>query len=219
MKTIELKKIRLLALSAAIVGVCAAGPASAQIVQNCSFEDPLVTDNFDTAPPQPIADWMVTSGSVDLIGSYWQAHDGSQSIDLNGLGPGTLSQDVTLQTGQLYGLSFWVSGNPDGEPLTKTFDFSISNTAPATVANVNFFVVAPPQSRENMNWEQRQFFFVAGAGTHTLTFRSTTLASAYGPALDDVSITAIPEPATTALLLSGFGLMGFVARRRSSGRA
>jgi hypothetical protein len=57
-----------------------------------------------------------------------------------------------------------------------------------------------------------------------LTFASTTVGfsgnsdfpSAFGPALDNVSVTAVPEPATWAMMILGFFGLGFVARRRKS---
>lgn len=206
------------AASAALIAVFAAGSASAQIVQNGSFESPAVAPSpFEVSPPQPIDGWIVTAGSVDLIDGYWQAHSGVQSIDLSGSEPGTLTQDVTLQTGQLYLLTFWVSGNPDGPPDLKTFDFSVTNTTPMTAANVNFLVASPPQSRENMNWQPREWLFLANDGPHTLVFQSTT-PGPFGPALDDVGVTLVPEPETYAMLLAGMGFIGFIARRRRSFR-
>jgi choice-of-anchor C domain-containing protein len=202
------------AVSAALVAACAAGTASAQIVQNGSFESPAVAPSpFEVSPPQPIDGWTVTAGSVDLIDGYWQAHSGVQSIDLSGDAPGTLTQDVSLDTGQLYLLTFWVSGNPDGPPDLKTFDFSVTNTTPMTVANINFLVASPPQSRADMNWQPREWLFLAGEGPHTLVFQSTT-PGPFGPALDDVGVTLVPEPETYAMLLAGMGFIGFIARRR-----
>lgn len=67
--------------------------------------------------------------------------------------------------------------------------------------------------------------FVAGAVAFTGTARSIGFAGvANFVAFDDVtfgSVTpgpAVPEPATWAMLVSGFGLIGAVARRRNSGR-
>ena len=213
-----MKGKQFLAVSAALVAACATGSAFAQIVQNGSFESPVVASPFQVSPPQPIANWTVTSGTVDLVDGYWQAHSGVQSVDLSGNGPGTITQDIALDTGSLYVLTFWVSGNPDGPPELKTFDFSVSNTTPMTEANVNFLVTSPPQSRQNMSWEPRQWLFIAGAGTHTLTFQSTT-PGPFGPALDDVSVTLVPEPETYAMLLAGMGLIGFIARRRRGYRS
>ena len=41
-------------------------------------------------------------------------------------------------------------------------------------------------------------------------------ASRFGGAIDNVSVSAVPEPATFATLLAGLGLMGFMIRRRKT---
>ena len=63
--------------------------------------------------------------------------------------------------------------------------------------------------------------FVAGnAGTLT-AFAGTASADNVGPILDNftLSVTAVPEPATWSLLIAGFAMTGFAARRRRSGLA
>lgn len=46
------------------------------------------------------------------------------------------------------------------------------------------------------------------ADIHALSFRGT------GVVLDDLHVTAVPEPGTTAMLLAGLGAVGLLARRR-----
>jgi choice-of-anchor C domain-containing protein len=205
---------KVLAVAAAIFAACAWTSASAQIVDNGGFELPDISGTFQTIAP---SDWTVT-GSVDLINTYWQPHSGGQSLDLNGNDMGAISQDISLQTGQFYLLSFWISANPEGGPATKALTFGITNTIPLGTLPPNFTVfptppALPSQTLGDMNWEERQYLFQAQAGSHTLSFASLT-AGAYGPALDDISITAVPEPEVYAMLLAGFGFLGFVARRR-----
>ncbi|MBS3960497.1 MAG: PEP-CTERM sorting domain-containing protein [Sandarakinorhabdus sp.] len=42
----------------------------------------------------------------------------------------------------------------------------------------------------------------------------TTSNDNIGPILDNVLVTQVPEPATWAMLIAGFGLVGFAMRRR-----
>ena len=72
----------------------------ANLVSNGSFETATFRgSNQKVSPGQTnIGDWNVTAGTVDIIGSYWQAEDGSNSIDLQGTEPGGIrSADIATQ--------------------------------------------------------------------------------------------------------------------------
>jgi hypothetical protein len=66
-----------------------------------------------------------------------------------------------------------------------------------------------------MGWVYKSFDFTANGPTETLTFQSTT-GSAYGPALDNLSVTPVPEPSTWAMMILGFAGVGFLAYRRKA---
>jgi hypothetical protein len=66
-----------------------------------------------------------------------------------------------------------------------------------------------------MGWMHQSFTFVATEASTALSFTSTTGGDA-GIALDNITITPVPEPETYALMLAGLGLVGFTARRRSN---
>jgi hypothetical protein len=54
------------------------------------------------------------------------------------------------------------------------------------------------------------------SGSTTLSFTSLDVATPYGPVIGDVSISAVPEPATWAMMVLGFLGVGFMAYRRKS---
>lgn len=71
-----------------------------------------------------------------------------------------------------------------------------------------------------MLWEQRSFNFIANSTTTNLRFSADPATSNgfFGLALDNVAIISAPEPATWAMMLLGFGLIGAAMRYRRTPR-
>ena len=96
---------------------------------NSSFETGTYVDGgagFEqlNAGDTSIDGWTVDAGSVDWIGTYWPAQDGSMSIDMSGADAGAISQTFATTIGNTYTVSFYLSGNPAGPPTVKTLDVS-----------------------------------------------------------------------------------------------
>lgn len=148
-----------------------------------------------------ITGWSVTSGSVDWIGSYWQDPNGtSNSIDLDGNSPGIMGQFDSFLLGQQYLLTFWLAGNPDGLPTVKTVSVS------AGVSSQVFTFDTTGHDKTDMGWTEESLLFVGQGASTTIAFASGDVGSPYGPAIGDVSASAVPEP--TAILLMGTLLLG-----------
>ena len=213
-------KRNLLAMTAAGFVLIAAS-ANATPFVNGSFESGADPGSFTSlnGGDSSITGWVVGGGanSVDYIGSYWTASDLARSVDLNGLVAGSISQTFDVVSGQTYRVSFDLAGNPVGGPELKTLDstanFTLFSPPPFDVSNTNL---------ANMGWINYSFLFTADSNSETLTFTSTTTGNsgnstyptAFGPALDNVTIAAVPEPSTWAMMLLGFLGLGFVASRR-----
>ena len=154
--------------------------------------------------------WTVTSGSVDLIGSYWPGPTGSYSLDMNGLTAGTVEQSFTLGAGE-YRLSFWIAANPDGGPSTRSVLATVGD------ASQTFTFDATGATKSNMGWTLETLTFTT-AGPTTLSFASetdpTSSYSPFGASIGGVSVTAVPEPTSLGLLLAGLGMFGVMASRR-----
>lgn len=202
----NIKKILVGSASAALLLSRIAMPAFAAPVQtNGSFEQTDVVGNFNTVNigGLTITDWSVDSGSVDHIDDYWQHADGDQSIDLNGLTTGTISQTIPTIVGATYNVSFALSGNPDSSvdvqlasPSNKTLNVSATNGG--AVSPYSFDTLAEGNTLGSMGWKTKQYSFVATSTSSVLTFASTT-AGAFGPAIDNVVIDEVlntfPVPA------------------------
>ena len=203
-------------LLAATTAAMMAAPAGAVTIINGSFEQSTnavapgasgfrTLKNGNTG----ITGWKVRGNSIDYVGSYWQAQDGNRSIDLNGTGQGAIEQMLNgLTIGQTYEVSFWLAGNPDGGNATK---IAVASDGGAFSGVYRFNTTG--KSRGAMGWERETFRFVADGTTARLSF-SSAQPGAYGAALDNVGIAAVPEPATWALMILGFGAVGGAMRRR-----
>lgn len=211
------KNVIALAFVTALVAV--AVPVGAVSIVNGSFEmgtDPGTGFTTQAAGSTAITGWTVGGFGVDYIGGYWMASDGVRSIDLSALSAGSVSQTIATKIGQVYTVTFDLSGNPDAGVGSKLTLISISGSVPA----LQTYDVTAANSRTNMNWQPYSYTFTAFGTSSSLTFSSFEY-NPYGPALDNVSIlegdgtgSTVPEPATWALMIGGFALVGVGARRR-----
>lgn len=202
--------MRKIVLAAAAVFLAPASANAAGFV-NGSFEEGIAPGGFTTVAggnSTAITGWTVTGNSVDYIGTHWNAQDLNKSVDLNGNGQGGIQQTFDTIAGITYNVSFWLSGNPDGPPVTKTVRVDATGNA-FTDYSFNSAAVVRPGS---MGWQRYVYSFVASGASTTLSFASRDNTS-FGGALDNVSVNAVPEPATWAMMILGFALIGGFMRR------
>ena len=177
---------------------------------NGGFESSTFSGSFATywAGSLDLTGWTIEEGSVDLINNYWQPSSGDYSLDLSGNGDGVISQAFDTVVGTTYTVSFDMAGNPDDSDKVKTVQVGLSQQPLYTFNTTG-------RTRTDMGWVTQSFTFTAVATSSTLHFASVQ-DSAYGVALDNISVTAVPEPETYAMRLAGLGLIGTLARRRKS---
>ena len=166
--------------------------------------------------------WQVTSGSVDLIGGYWQAPTGSVgSVDLDGNSPGAISKDLGVLKQGSYVVSFSLSGNPDGGTNKKSVELDITKTNVHGGGSDVFKTFLYNTNKEgtaktNMDYITESFAFSTNGNKDImLSFISKDASGPYGAVIGDVKVSAVPVPA--ALPMFGAALLGLggLARRRA----
>lgn len=199
-----------------VVGVflfaVASAPAQAgPILLNGSFElgpPEFSIHDIDILPGSTeITGWTVTGGGVDLLEDPWDVLDGIRAIDLDLRSPGGIEQTFATAIGSSYLVSFWVSGNPEGgDPLKRL-------RAAAGGVSLDYTFDSTDQAIDALIWQTVAFSFTASQSFSTLSFLSLSSGgSAYGALIDDVRVTAVPEPST--LLLTAAGVAVAVRLRR-----
>jgi choice-of-anchor C domain-containing protein len=182
----------------------------ASSIANGSFEDGVdLNTGFITlnAGDTSIYNWTIGGDSVDYVGSFWTASAGDRSIDMSGLGAGTIEQTFDTDPGQWYKVTFDLAGNSGGSPSVKEMQASIDSGGSFFTESYTFDTTG--QSVTDMGWITNELVFNAEGSTSTLRFSSLT-GGGYGPALDNVTVSAVPLPFASVFMLSGLiGMAGF----------
>jgi hypothetical protein len=223
----------------ALTALAAAGSAQAATVLFADTFDGEGTVGTSTLNYAGFANWTV-AGTVDLVQSGQFSIDcvggTGKCVDLDGSrqASGTLlSKEIAFAAGRAVTVSFDVSGNQ----RNATTDMFIASTlftpvnggfatvlsGPASFTNTALFdmlnMVSPYQEGVvgTRDFVTYSYTFTANLpGVFQLGF-ATTGNDNVGPILDNVLVTqagGVPEPATWAMLIAGFGLVGATARRR-----
>lgn len=216
-------------LLASIVALAAASSASAAVV----FSDGFETD----APALSVAalNNFSVAGTVDVVASAnpYGIVAPSNVLDLDGTpGPGAItSQSFDFTANRLITLSFVLGGAQRGsisDDFAAGFSFAgVTQLNAYTLggafgnAVVGDFTTSAISTSTAISGDSPfmtyTLSFISGnAGSLTFNIGSSS-ADNIGPLLDSVSldISPVPEPATWGLMLVGFAMVGFAARRNA----
>src|SRR2546423_3994434 len=109
----------ILSLSAALF--LTHGASGAELFHS-GFESPSAGDRYPVLSAGDSVDgWTVEAGTIEIVGTYWVAAEGNQSIDLSGIfdQAGTIYRDVATVPGTSYLLRFAFAGNPADEAVKE----------------------------------------------------------------------------------------------------
>jgi hypothetical protein len=160
--------------------------------------------------------FSVTLGSIDIVGlpsgsPFSCVHNpGGNCLDLVGnTGTGAIASVPTfnLLAGMTYTVSFGalLQGFAPGDPTTTSYRVSLGSFASNLAVN---------SAGANVSLN-----FTALANETAVRLRFETLAapnSVHGAVLDNIVLSAVPEPGTWALMLAGMGSVLLLARRRAA---
>jgi hypothetical protein len=218
--------------AAALLASCAV-PASANFIANGSFEDPVIPSG---ATPKYIqfnagssigGTWTVGGTDVLLIRTnyteskagggtlHFNAYDGDNVLDLTGhgntgLGDSVAQLNIATKVGQSYELSFALgylnggSGTPYPTNAAAIMYLGIDN-GPETQYSNSTPSSLDTSTQRYVNYKSFNQVFTATSTMTSISFRNGTLATNF-VGLDNVSLVAVPEPASLAL--GGIGLLG-----------
>jgi hypothetical protein len=221
---IEMKKLTFATLAS--VAILAATPASAAVIFTSGFEGPGNSDNLRTPGNDPNTQTPAGNHGFYVTADGWTADGGANSpIELQNNVAGApdptggkvfaeldsnknSSMSRIIAAAGLYNLTFLYSPRP-GQPASTN----------GIEVLLNGVVFSPPgvisgAGGANTSWTSYAINNFAAAAGSTLTFRAVGGSDSFGGYLDNITLSnAVPEPATWAMMILGFGLIGGAMRQ------
>ena len=215
---------KILAAGAVVAAALSSPAMSAELITNGGFENgsfagwTLTNVGGGTAPvvieynnaggyPDGAFGEAILSNAAPGSGSY-VAYFSSDTAN-----PDALSQTVIVEDGEYYYLSFdyYVPQNGYNNPNDASLKFLIDGVQAGSVLQAGSVSGTPTKT-----WFNFQTTYQAtSTGPVTLQFQFVGLGvTAADFAVDNVSMKAVPEPGSWAMMIAGLGIVGSAMRRR-----
>ncbi len=192
-------------LIAASLAAAACGASAQNLVVNGSFE----------ANSQPNGTWNIYNNLTGWTGNTdIELRNNVAGVAQNGVNYVELDTNKNMSISQLvtgfgeYTLSFWYSAREGVAAGSNGLNFSFGNLTGSLLQNT-------AGASSGNSWQH----FVGNVylnGATALTFAAVGVSDSYGASLDNVSVTAVPEAETYAMMLAGLGMIGTIVRRRKA---
>jgi hypothetical protein len=200
--------------------------ASGNLLIDGSFESAVLpTGTYQYYEGTSLYGWAASTGEGDAIeirnNVVGTAQDGTYFAELDSRHNSSMSQSFSTVVGQTYSLSFWYSNRAQDDVMNSVFPGGVVPVdTQGLVFNVGAGNVAVPaiaaaNTTTDNQWKLYTTTFVATGGTTTLSFAATGTSDSWGTSLDNVAVSAVPEPAPIALFGAGALLLAGLGRRRN----
>ncbi|WP_242140066.1 PEPxxWA-CTERM sorting domain-containing protein [Sphingomonas sp. TREG-RG-20F-R18-01] len=203
-----MRSLKMIAALAASATLACAAPAFAVTTFTTNFD----SMSFGTGPGfttlSSYEGW--TGGAHGIEVQYnnvaGKAFSGANLVELDTSANSSMSRLIDAGS---YILRYWYSDRP-GVPAS-------SNGIAVLLNGVQSFASIGGNGDEQTDWRRQTFAFNVSAPT-TLTFAALGTSDSRGGYIDSVSLSAVPEPASWAMMIAGFGMMGFALRNRANAK-
>jgi hypothetical protein len=199
-------------LLAALLATPLASFAATNLLTDGSFESAAVASGsyviFTSASNPGVPGWTAKNEIEVRNDDVGTAQNGSKFVELDANSNSSMSQSFATVVGGTYDLSFYYSNRTDTLAGTNGLSFSVGNLS-------NVVTTLPGTNNSGNNqWQLYDGTFTATSALTTLTFHALGNSDSYGTSLDNVSVAAVPEPGTYAMMFAGLASIGFFVRRR-----
>lgn len=184
-----------------MLAVSAGACAATNLALDGSFESAAVPSG-DYITVDQVGEWISDTSGIEVRNNIaGTAYDGNNFVELDTYQNSSMYQEIRTRPGQDYLVSFafrdrdGVDGGSQGlEVLWAGYVVGTFNGA--------------------ADWQVQSITVHALTRYSELEFRAIGSSDSYGTSLDAVSVTAVPEPQTYAMLLAGMTMLGVSLRRK-----